>query len=217
MKKWSEEAWDAASAVYEKTLTLPFVRALADGTLEPEKFRFYLRQDSLYLRSYFRVLAHIAARLDSVADADDFIGFTSDGIAVEKALHGSFLHGDVPQQSDMSPTCALYTSTLLSQTLEPVEVEAAAVLPCFWIYQKVGERIYADGGSNDANPYSRWIDTYADPAFADSTNQAIDICNRLADSASPAVRAKMTEIFVKCARLEWMFWDSAWNLEKWKI
>ncbi|MDE7153563.1 MAG: TenA family protein, partial [Muribaculaceae bacterium] len=138
-------------------------------------------------------------------------------VAVEKELHGSFLQVDMPLENEMSPTCALYTSTLLSQTLEPVEVEAASVLPCFWIYQKVGESIYAEGGSTASNPYRSWIDTYADPAFAESTNKAIEICNRLADNVSPAVREKMTKIFVKCARLEWMFWESAWNLEKWKI
>lgn len=217
MKKWSEEAWEAAADVYARTLTLPFVESLAAGTLPEEKFMFYLRQDSLYLSQYFRVLAHIASRIGRVDYADDFIRFAADGVAVEKALHRMYLRGDRPGADDMSPACTLYTSTLLSQALEPVEVEAAAVLPCFWVYQRVGEHIYSSGGASDTNPYKAWIDTYADEAFAVSTRRAIEICDELAQQASPAVREKMTQIFRKCARMEWMFWDSAWNLEKWKI
>lgn len=217
MKKWSEEAWEMAADVYERTLTLPFVKSLADGTLPKEKFMFYLRQDSLYLRQYFRVLAHIASRLDSVEYADDFIRFAADGVAVEKALHQMYLGGERPSPNDISPTCSLYTATLLSQTLEPVEVEAAAVLPCFWVYQKVGEHIFSSGGASESNPYKAWIDTYADETFAASTLRAIEICDKLAEEASPSIRENMTQIFRKCTRLEWMFWDSAWNLEKWKI
>lgn len=217
MKKWSLSAWDAASDVYDRTLTLPFVEHLSAGTLPEEKFILYLKQDSLYLREYFRVLAHISSRLDNVEQADDFIRFAADGVAVENALHQSFLGGKRPDSDEMSPTCALYTSTLLSQTLEAVEVEAAAVLPCFWIYQKVGEHIHRLGSATSGNPYKAWIETYADEAFAESTRRAIEICDSLAENASPATREKMTRIFRKCARLEWMFWDSAWNLENWKI
>ena len=217
MKKWSNEAWEAVADVYDHTLELPFVKSLAAGTLPKEKFLFYLRQDTLYLRRYFRVLANIASRLDNVAHADAFIRFAADGIAVEKALHGQYLGGVSPTDDEMSPTCALYTSTLLSQALEPVEVEAAAVLPCFWIYQKVGEHILATANVTDSNPYKDWITTYADETFAASTRLAIEICDSLAAQASAAVRDRMTGIFRQCARLEWMFWESAWNLETWKI
>ena len=61
--KWSGEAWKAAEPIYEKILELPFVKGLADGTLDPERFRFYLRQDVLYIRRYARRLLMLAARL----------------------------------------------------------------------------------------------------------------------------------------------------------
>lgn len=216
MSRWSDDAWKSVESVYGKTLELPFVKSLADGTLPMEKFMFYLRQDSLYLQTYFKVLSHIASRLGNGDYASAFIKFAADGVAVEQALHESFLKGCRPSPGEMSPACTLYTSVLKSQSYEAVEVEAAAVLPCFWVYQRVGEEIYRNGCNPD-NPYKAWIETYADEAFAASTKLAIEICDDLADKASPEVREKMTEIFTMCARLEWMFWDSAWNLEKWKI
>ena len=63
MKPWSQEAWAAAQPVYEAILAHPFVAALADGTLPREHFMYYLRQDSLYLGEYTRVLAHAASRM----------------------------------------------------------------------------------------------------------------------------------------------------------
>lgn len=217
MKKWSEEAWERSHEIYQAILSHPFIKNLAEGTLPAECFLYYLRQDSLYLRQYFRVLSHIASRLKNIDFADAFIRFAADGVTVEKALHQLFLKGNQPTEEDMAPGCTLYTSILLSQALNPVEVEAASILPCFWIYQKVGEHIVATSHGVGNNPYEAWIKTYADPSFAESTRRAIEICDHLAEEASPEIRKEMTRIFHQCARMEWIFWDNAWNLEKWRI
>lgn len=215
MSTWSQEAWNAAESVYRQILEQPFVRSLADGSLPRDRFIHYIAQDSLYISEYFRVLSHIASRLADSGQAASFIAFAADGVAVEKALHEVFLD-KVERPDAMSPACTLYTSVLKAQAYAPVEVEAAAVLPCFWIYQKVGESIYKSH-NHTSNPYRTWIETYADPAFEASTRRAIAICDELAANASELTRKAMTDIFVLCAKMEWMFWDSAWNLEKWKI
>lgn len=216
MSRWSDSAWEAARPVYEKILEHPFVRALADGTLSAERFRFYLRQDALYLDGYARRLAHIAARLGRKEHTEAFLRFAADGIAVERALHEQFLGGEHPAPEEISPACLLYTSVLESQATAPVEVEAAAVLPCFVVYQRVGEAIHAQQQGTE-NPYRQWIETYADPAFAASTAEATAICDALADAAGDATRRRMTDLFVRCTRMEWLFWESAWQLETWKI
>lgn len=231
MKRWSDEAWEAALPTYEKILRHPFVGALAAGTLPADRFRFYIRQDALYLDGYARRLAHVAARLPRKEQTEAFLHFALDGIAVERALHAQFLAGDLPTVEEMSPTSLLYTSVLEAQATAPVEVEAAAVLPCFVVYQRVGEAILAQARAAGANPnrgeqpptpllenpYRAWIETYADPAFAASTERAVAICDELAAAAGAETRSRMTELFVRCTRMEWLFWDSAWNLENWKI
>lgn len=100
--------------------------------------------------------------------------------------------------------------------MAPVEVEAAAVLPCFVVYQRVGEHIHARQQGAD-NPYRRWIETYADPSFAEAAALATRICDELADAAGEETRQRMTELFVRCTRMEWLFWESAWRLETWNI
>lgn len=214
-KKWSDEAWLAARPVYDRILQLPFIHALRDGTLSPERFRFYLTQDSLYLRRYTRVLAHLASRLDDCGDMCDMLEFARNGVAVEQSMHAGFIGDGIAPDTVMSPACALYTSTLEAASLRDTAVHAAAILPCFWVYRRVGLEI--SRGEAPGNPWHRWIETYADPAFEDSTLRAIAICDRLAAKASEDVRREMTEIFVRCTRLEWMFWQSAWDMEQWPV
>lgn len=216
MEKWSITAWEAVRSIYASILELPFVQELAEGSLPKEKFMHYIRQDDIYLREYGKVLTHIASRIESPLHAEAFIRFASDGIEVEKALHRGFLGSSSDMDIAISPACMLYTSFLKSKSYDSVEVEAATVLPCFWIYQRVGQAIY-EAQKKMSNPYKSWIDSYADAGFEHSTLKAIEICDTLAENATEVTRKAMTDAFVSAARMEWMFWDSAYKLEKWEI
>ena len=212
--KWSEEALKEVEGIYEDILRLPFVKELTAGTLSKERFLFYIKQDSYYVENYSRVLSHIASRLPEKEWREEFLRFALDGILVENSLHASFTEISY-SKIHPTPTCLLYVSFESAKGLEPVEIEAAAILPCFWIYMLVGNEIHKN--SNTDNPYSNWINTYADESFAQSTAKAINICDQLAQQTTPEIRTKMTEAFVMATKMEWMFWDSAYNMEKWKI
>lgn len=216
MGKWSDAAWEAALPVYRRIIEHPFVVELGEGTLSAERFLFYLRQDALYLDGYARRLAHVASRLQRKEHTEAFLRFASDGIEVERALHAVFLQGNMPSDEEVSPTCLLYTSLQDSMATAPVELEATALLPCFRVYQRVGETILKRQQGHE-NPYRQWIETYGDPQFAAASELAVRICDELAEEATPARQKQMTDIFVRCTRMEWMFWESAWQLEKWKI
>ena len=213
VNKWSAEAWKASLPIYEEILRLPFIKELAEGTLDREIFNRYIRQDSLYIKEYSRVLAHIASRLEDVNDMEAFIGFAGDGVLVEKELHGMYVSDEV---AEMSPTCLFYTSFLKSHAMEPVEVAAAAVLPCFCIYLAVGKYILSIA-KVEGNPYADWIRTYSDAGFEVSTEKAIAICDSFAAGVTDGVRERMTDAYVKAARMEWMFWDAAYRNDNWKI
>ena len=116
-----------------------------------------------------------------------------------------------------SPACLLYTSYLWRQlAIAPIEVSVAAVLPCFWIYKAVGDYILANQ-TNEENPYQTWINTYGGDDFSRSVSRAIEICDELAESCTESRQKEMLEAFVVCSKMEYLFWDSAHNLEQWKI
>lgn len=216
--KWSEKTWAEALPVYNKILTLPFIQQLIDGSLDKEKFLFYIQQDALYLAEYGKVLTAIASRLSKPGHIESFIHFAGDSVAVEKALHASFkdlLGGG--NAAEPSPACLLYTSFLLRQlSIAPLEVVVASVLPCFWIYKEVGDYILANQVKEN-NPYQSWIDTYGGDGFAESVQTAIAIADELAEACTPSQQEAMTKAYVTCSKMEWMFWDSAWRQETWPV
>lgn len=215
---WSKTAWNASHKVYEQIITMPFNRELAEGTLDQEKFKFYIAQDSLYLAEFGRALALIAGRSHNTQYMLDFARFAEGAIVVEHALHASyFKQFGVAEGIPASPSCQLYTQYLLTKAaLDQVEVAMAAVLPCFWIYKEVGDHIYRNQIKRD-NPYQAWIDTYAGEEFGGIVDRAIAICDEVAKHCTASQQQAMTDAFVMASRLEWMFWDSAWRKESWPV
>lgn len=215
--KWSQTAWNTAEPIYNKILRLPFIKELINGTLSKERFTFYIQQDALYLADYGRILAAIGSKLDKPEHIEAFLHFAGDSVAVEKALHESFLKEINTVQPEASPSCLLYTSYLYRQLADkPVEVILAAVLPCFWIYKEVGDYIL-EHQNKENNPYQNWIDTYGGEDFEKSVKLAISICDEIADKGTEEQRQAMTKVYVMCSRFEWMFWNSAYKMEKWLI
>jgi thiaminase/transcriptional activator TenA len=147
MSQFSEKAWASTAALRAAILHLPFNTELAAGTLAPERFRFYILQDAIYLGEYARVLAIAAAKAPDATTVQVFAGDAVQAIAVEQALHGRYLaeFGVTPEAAaaaEPSPDCLAYTSFLLATAhQQPWPVLVAAVLPCFWIYWDVASAI----------------------------------------------------------------------------
>jgi len=221
MPLFSREAWERNARLYEVIRTMPFNTELAAGTLSEARFKHYIVQDAHYLVGFGRALALAAAK---APDADRVVQFAKSAegaIVVERALHGSFfaqygITPDVFVATPLSPVCHHYVSYLLATAhAEPYEVVLGALLPCFWIYAEVGRDIHARAAA--ANPYRAWIDTYAGEDFHRAVRAVIDAADEAAGDASVNVRTRMQVAFTRATQLEWMFWDSAYRLERWPL
>lgn len=197
--------WADATGLRAQIDDLPFVRALADGSLAEGLFRFYLEQDALYLREYARALARAAELAPTRAEQTFWAGGAHDALVTELDLHTSWLGGE-PHDVPASPTTRAYLDHLRAAGTDyPTLV--AAVLPCYWIYQDVGERLAAR--NHEAHPYRAWLATYADEAFADATREAVAILERVAGDATAEQRHRMTAAFARACRHEVAFFDQA--------
>jgi thiaminase/transcriptional activator TenA len=213
---WSEQAWAECKPVFADILKLPFLHELMNGSLPREKFLFYLRQDAFYLAEYGKILAAVAARLDDQEWREAFLHFSADTVAVEQALHQFYLESQ-PADAEPTPTNLLYTGHMWRQLASTSTGEVlASVLPCFWVYKEVGDFILANQRQND-NPYQSWIDTYGGDEFAKAVARALLICDNYADKCTPAQRDRMTQAFKLSFKMEWMFWQSAYEMEKWRV
>ncbi|GAA3713194.1 thiaminase II [Nonomuraea antimicrobica] len=215
---FSHDMWQRTSDLMSAVHRHPFVVALGDGTLDRDRFAFYMVQDGRYLEAYSKVLATASARATDPADAAFWAQSAHTALAAERLLHAGYIEelGADAKALATSPTCLAYASYLQATALTaPYEVIAAAVLPCFWIYQDVGTALLRHAGDANGHPYGKWISTYADPGFAASVEQAKGIADRLAAAADGDTREAMAQAYCRAAAYEWMFWDSAWRRETW--
>ncbi|MEA2048088.1 MAG: thiaminase II [Campylobacterota bacterium] len=217
MQNWYEETRKKTDHIFHAITKHDFVVDLMQATLDKDIFGFYVNQDSLYLAEYKKSLVNVGTKCHRPDERQFFYESATGIIQVEDALHNQFLEEQYRNPTP-SPTCELYNS-YVSRVVhhESVEVGIAAVLPCFTIYKEVGDFIVKMQGNRGSNPYQSWIETYASDEFADAVQQAIDIANTYALTASPENLAKMEEAFLKTSKLEYMFWDSAYQQEAWKI
>jgi thiaminase/transcriptional activator TenA len=215
--KWSEKAWEQALPIYNDITGMPFIKELAGGTLDLEPFKYYLQQDAHYLEYFARALAIVAAKVQDVNTMLDFVRFAEGAIVVERALHDSYFKDyNVDGRVPMSPTCHHYVHYLQSTVyMADSAVGMAAVLPCFWIYKQVGDYILANQTKNE-NKYQEWINTYAGDEFGALVEKAIALCDIAAANCTETQQQQMTEAFITASRLEYAFWDSAYQLEKWR-
>lgn len=215
---WTQHNRELAEPIYSETLKLPFIKELITGGLEKEKFAFYIAQDAYYLLYFGRALSAIAARLPQQEHALQFMRFAEGAIVVERALHEGYMQQlQISSAIEISPSCDHYAAFLMQQAFsEPVEVALVAILPCFWIYKEVGDYIYAQS-QLEGHPYRHWIETYAGEDFGNSVQKALQIADELALLATDNTKERMTAAYLMACRLEWLFWDSAYRLERWKV
>lgn len=216
--KWTAKAWKEIEPIYKKIIEMPFIEELQNGKLPLEKFQFYLAQDAFYLENFARSLALIGARSQDTSHVLAFIRFAEGAIVVEKALHDSYFKKyGLTQRGIIAPTTHHYIHFLKSTSaLDQVEIAMAAVLPCFWIYNEVGNYIYKNRIKAE-NPYQKWIDTYAGEEFEELVISAKEICDDVAENCTESQLEFMTQAFITASRLEFMFWDSAYQLKTWKL
>jgi thiaminase (transcriptional activator TenA) len=221
MSAFTDQVWAETASLRAAVHAHSFNRELAAGTLPRVAFQRYMIQDGLYLQGYGRVLALAAAK---APDADTILEFSEaakTAIVVERALHAGYLtqFGIDPKAAEtaaMTPACEAYVNFMLATAVtDSFGVLAAAVLPCFWLYQDVGSAIART--TAPGNFYQAWIDTYSDEGFAAATERMKTIVNAAAAAAGAAERGRMAAAFRRCAQHEWLFWDAAYTGADWPV
>jgi thiaminase (transcriptional activator TenA) len=179
-------------------LAHPTVQGIGRGDLDEQVFRSWLEQDYLFLLDYVRVFSRLAwqAPDEHLADLVDLAHETLHGeLELHRSLAATF--GADLEGAVKGPACAAYTTFLLDAAAD-YGVGLAALYPCMWGYSTVGQLL-----PRPAEPrYARWVDTYADPAFA----ELADRCGRMLDEAAPEPTAAR-RAFLTGMDHELAFWD----------
>ena len=220
MTSVSTRLHDAATPVWEACLRHPFVTGIGDGTLDMEKFRYFMLQDYLYLFDYARVFALGVVKARDPELMRVFAANVDAILGGEMKIHRAYMKRlDITEEQVFAVKPALanlsYTNYMLSvaQTGGPMEI-VASILACSWSYAEIGQALAAIPGAAEHLFYGEWIRGYASEEYA-ATNQAlIELMDSLAADAGEEQLAYLTDVFVNCSRYELGFWEMAWTLEK---
>jgi len=211
-----------AEPVWAATMDHPMVEGLGDGTLAEEPFRYWVRQDYVYLVEYGRVFALGAASAPDLERMSTFAELLDGTINTEMDLHRSYAaefgisEADL-EATDPSPTTRAYTDFLVRVAAEGSFGDlVAALLPCMWGFNETAERLAADG-LPDHERYAAWIETYADEEFADLAEWCKDLMDDVAAESTDRDRERYRDLFLTSSRYEYMFWDAAWRQEEWPV
>jgi thiaminase/transcriptional activator TenA len=204
----------AADPIWRAQHEHPFVRGVGDGSVAPEAFARYVRQDYVFLVEYARLLALGAARAPDLETMRRFAGLAQAILGEEMDLHRAFAREFGIAEAELeaeapAPVTRAYTDFLLrTATLGSFAELAAALLPCMWGYAEIGRRL-AQGPRPADERYARWIDTYASEEFEALAAWCRGLVDRLAAEAGEAGRERMRRAFETCSRHELGFWDTA--------
>ena len=209
---WTKEVWAGSARIFEGIKGLPFIKELADGSLDPSRFDRYIAQDEVYIGNYGRQMFLLADMMTDPAQREMFRAFAQSGIDGEKAMHDLLISRF---GIDTKVTPSVVTSTYNNHTQAAIdsgskEVALAAMLPCMWIYNEVGLYILSIA-SLEGNPYKEWVLEYGNEEFTEGVNAVLALADGWAAAADDATRAAMTRAYLEAALFEYAFWDYGYN------
>ena len=205
---WTKSVWAESAKIFEGIKALPFIKDLADGSLDPSRFDRYIAQDELYLGNYGRQMFQLADMMTDPAQQEMFRLFAQIGLDGEKAMHEMLI---ARFGIDTEVTPSVVTATYNAHTQAALEsgskeVALAAMLPCMWIYNEVGLYILSIA-SLEGNPYKEWVQEYGNDEFTQGVNSVLALADEWAAAVDDETRAKMSRAYLEAALFEYAFWD----------
>jgi len=219
---FTEDLEPVAEPIWEAIVDHPMVEQLGAGTLDEAPFRYWVKQDYVYLVEYSRVFALGAANAPDLDRMGTFAELLESTINTEMDLHREYaaefgISEEELEATEPSPTTQAYTDFLVRTAATDTFGDlVAALLPCMWGFHETALRL-EERGKPDHEQYAAWIDMYAGEEFGELTDWCLALMDDVAANASEADRERYEERFVTSARYEYRFWDAAWRQEEWSV
>ena len=205
--------------IWTKIFNHPFVIQLYDGTLPISKFKYYIIQDYNYLISMMRCFSLIAAKADPLVSAKALEIALADATTelenYKKLLGKLGLSFNDVVNTDPAPTNLAYMNYLLATCALGTPLEGlVAVLPCFWSYLEIAEKLKDRLAANEVSIYREWCMTYLSSEYKNLVRDLRELVDTLWDGRN---YNKYLVLFTRSSKYEYMFWDMAYREEKWPV
>lgn len=204
---------------WEGSFTHPFIKELQDGSLGAEEFRYYLIQDRYYLEHFSRIHLLIAEQMEDKEVKEMLLTGAKHLAEGEISIREGFfkelnITDEEIASTPIAPTAYNYVSHMYRQLLDgSLKSAVSGLLPCAWLYQEIGVELIKTGSPTSL--YQRWIETYSGEDAAKDVAHQCALINRLYESADEKEKQQMIDAFVISSRMEYLFWDMSYTLQKW--
>lgn len=217
----TERLLNATSDIWTRYNEHPFVLGIENGTLNKDKFRYYIIQDFIYLQDYLRTFAIGIAKAKTIEARDIFSGYISLLTGSEMSIHKGYMGVfNVSEEEYKATPTALdnlsYTSYMIRVAYDEGEAEIlAAVLSCAYSYEIIAKKmIERNPKTTEDSFYGDWINGYASNEYSNGNVKLINTLNMLTKDYNEVQLKHLEDIFVACSRYEEKFWDFSWNMSK---
>ncbi len=209
---------EAVKDIWTKYNQHPFVLGIQNGDLDREKFRYYIKQDYLYLTDYAKCFAIGIAKARSPETTRLFSQYIEALTGGEMDIHRGYMGRLGITREELNATPAAldnlsYTSYMLRVAYEGGEAEIlTAILSCAYSYEVIAKNIVANNPASAGHPlYGEWVRGYASEEYAAKNAELLHTLDRLTKAYGEGQLQRLQEIFTVCSRYELTFWELAWN------
>ena len=219
--KLTDQMSAAVDGIWAEYNKHPFVKGIEDGTLDREKFRYYIIQDYLYLIEYTKVFGIGIAKAKSLETTKLFASYVhllTDG---EMDIHRGYMGKFGVTEKELADTSRAldnlsYTSYMLRVAYEEGEAEVlAAILSCAYSYEMIARNIVKNNpDSINHEFYGDWIKGYASDEYSKENVVLFEMLEKLTEHYTDEQKQHIVDIYVACSRYELAFWNLSWNMSK---
>lgn len=219
----TQELRDKHADLWQRMVFHPFIVEMGDGTLSHERARRYFLQDYVFVNDLVAMIAHGTAKAPSVEAASHLYAFLSVILSPESADENDFfmrafdILGATEEDyssATASPTTQGFGDFLVRTGLGGSFEEVVAV--CYvteGTYLDWGTRFLNEGKSPSNPIYREWIELHGPDYLGDF----VAWCESVVDNADDGGerRARIERVFHTALRYEYLFWEAAYNGDKW--
>lgn len=217
--KFSQSLYKSVEDIWQSYYKHPFVDGIGQGTLDVDKFKFYMIQDYIYLIDYAKIYALGIVKADTEEVMKGFATMVNGILNGEMSIHRSYMRRLGITQEEIRETKASisnisYTNYMLSVSQRGTLADlTVSLLSCMWSYLEIGRHLSKIPAAVDHEFYGEWIRGYISEDYIKLTNWVIDLVDDLAKDLPKRELEKLEEIFINTSKYEYMFWDMAYNKE----
>lgn len=212
--KFSDILYEHAADLWEEAAKKPFVVEMAEGTLSPDRFRFYMLQDYLYLQDYIDILKSfqtftnkpsLRAFLDRIIEETEQETYR---VHVPNMKKIGVRDEDI-RNAERSGVIEEYVEYMRRQLRDSgLLAGLTTLLQCSWVYAYIGRKVTERYSEYlEKSPYRSWFAAYTCPEYIDANQMWIDVLDRETEEIAQKDAEKLCRVFRQCAIYENQFWD----------